>query len=196
MAGPIISILINNLTQTQIQTLEETLASIAIVDKSQPNIYKLLSTGKKEKKRIGKQAVLRPFELSILHNLINEDEDILSFLKPLGYTQVHSLHIKAQQNLISDHKILALLAIKLADLFNGLIYLHGTVLPHRNQIIKPTQLYPYINYNEALAFSQTIEGENHIYNFKTVNKGNWFSQFVSSTYLQNWLANAAFRLCK
>ena len=197
MDGPQATIIFNSSTQAQYQALEAHINKVAIINETKPNHWDISSRNKKEKTRIGAQATLRPFLITLNKaGIADFDKAELLFLKDIGITTPKSINISAGSNQALDHKYLASFAIDFAKMFNGIIYLHGAILPHRSEIKKPTYLYPYCTYNEAVEYTNTIEGVNHIYNFTTTNNTKWFSQFVDATYLQNWLLQKSFRMIK
>jgi hypothetical protein len=194
--GPIVTVILNSFNQKDEEFLNEHLATVSNILETKPNFWQVKTRNRKEKARIGAPPNLRPFEIVINELVPDFEKSEMIFLKGIGINTPKSITISALENENTDHKILASLACSFAEMFTGIIYMHGAIIPHRGAIKNPTRLFPYCTYEEALEFANTIEGVNHVYNFTTNNNTKWFNQFVDAAYLSNWMAHTNFRMVK
>ena len=188
--GPVAIVLLSGFSEERHLQLSNFIKQHTKINEQKPDFWDVHLS---EKTLIGKKEIknLRPFLITF--QMQNADLEDLDY-SIIGFKHSFQLELAAMCNDKIDHQLLAELCIVFAKMFDGLINLNGAITPPQNEVKNKLKNYPYVSAEEAIAYSNTISGINHIVRYGTDNE--WFVQIIDVEYLQNWLLHKDFRMIK
>jgi hypothetical protein len=194
MAGGTTTILLKSFDESQLNALDQFIRKLGEVQESRPHFWDLqvsacVNTGRKKAKKTMHLAEKRPFVICFFERRteFDDDPDNHTLIKKLGFSNTCSIDVAAMCSEPIDQFLQAELTATLAEMFNGLIYLNGVLVPNFSADWSLAQVK---------AFAQSIEGTVHFAEYTLQNGQKWANQLVDATYIRNWMQHPEFGMPK
>jgi hypothetical protein len=194
MAGGTTTILLKHFDESHLTALDQFIRERGEVQESRLHFWDLhifsgLKTGRKKAKMKIHPSEKRPFVICFFERQaeFDDDPDNQTLIKTLGFSNTCSIDVAAMCHEPIDQFLQAELTATLAEMFGGLIYLNGVLLPNFSA---------EWSLEQVKAFARSIEGALYFAEYTLENGQKWANQLVDATYLRNWMQHPEFGMPK